>query len=322
VKSQTLAGLQQRYASTEGIAADVFNRALFDPNSAFARPVEGVKTTLSQLTKQDVQDYYNRMYGPANTTVLLVGDVDAATARRVLDRSLGSWTSAAKKADPASARNVVRRVDKPRVILIDRPGSVQSSIRVGLTTTEASDPDYIPLLALNRVLGGGGDARMGTNLRERHSFTYGANTALNLRRGPGTWYLASQVRTNATDSALVEAMGEYRRIVNEMVPGEELSGNIGSLVGSFPNSVQTVQGLAGRLQTLLTTGMPIDFYSTYREKLSALTPAEIGRVAKKHLAVDKMTILVVGDLSKIEQPIRARNFGDVEVWDVEGNKLR
>ena len=322
VKQQTMAGMQQKYASTEGMAADVINRALFEGSSPYARPVEGVQATVSQLTKADVQQYYARMYGPQNTTVLIVGDVDAATARRVLDRSLGTWKSSAQKVDPMSARNVARRVTGPRVILVDRPGSVQSSIRVGVTTAEASDPDYLTLQAVNRILGGGGDARMGTNLREKHSYTYGAGTTINMRRGPGTWLLSSQVRTNATDSALVEAMNEYRRIVNEPVPTEELAGGIGSMVGSFPNSVQTVQGLSQRLQSLLSTGMPIDFYSTYRERLAALTPADLGRAAKKHLPLEQMTIVVVGDLSKIEQPIRARSFGTVEVWDVEGNKVR
>jgi zinc protease len=178
------------------------------------------------------------------------------------------------------------------------------------------------MTALNMVLGGGFNARVNTNLRERHGFTYGASSILDVRPGAGTFFITSTVRTDATDSALVEAIGEYRRIATEAVPDTELAGAVNNLVSSFPSSVQTVQGLKGRLQTLLTLGLPLDYYTTYRERLAATTSADVLRAARKHLVPDALTVIVVGDLSKIEQPIRARHLGDVEVWDTEGNRAR
>jgi zinc protease len=86
--------------------------------------------------------------------------------------------------------------------------------------------------------------------------------------------------------------------------------------------VQTIQGLTGRLQNLIVWGLPVDFYTTYREKLAAVTPEEIRRTAGTRLTPDNVIVIVAGDLSKIEAPIRARNLGTVEVWDPSGNKLR
>ena len=134
--------------------------------------------------------------------------------------------------------------------------------------------------------------------------------------------MSSEVRTNATDSALVEAIGEYRRLVSEPVPAEELQSYVNNLVSSFPNGVQSVQGLTGRLQGLITWGLPVDFYMTYRERLAAVTPADVQKVATTRLKPDNLVVVVAGDLSKIEAPIRARNFGTVEVWDPNGVKVR
>jgi zinc protease len=130
------------------------------------------------------------------------------------------------------------------------------------------------------------------------------------------------VRTNATDSSLVEVINEYRTIVKDPVPTPELQGAVNSIVASFPNSVQTVQGLSGQLQGLIIWGLPLDFYSTYRERLAAMTPEDIRRTATSRLTPDNLIIVVAGDLSKIEAPIRARNLGTVEVWDAQGNKIR
>jgi zinc protease len=208
------------------------------------------------------------------------------------------------------------------VILVDRPGSVQSSIVVGQAGFRATDPDYISMLALNHVLGGAVSSRLNTNLREKHGYTYGIFSGLDLRPGAGSFQMQSEVRTGATDSSLVEAIGEYRRIVAEPIPAPELGGAVNNLVSGFPNAVQSVQGLTGRLQNLIVWGLPMDFYATYRERLAAVTPDDVHRVAAGKLTPDNLVVVVAGDLSKIEAPIRARNLGTVEVWDPNGNKVR
>ena len=320
VKGQALASYQQSHARTSGLASDAFIRAAFDTTAPFSRPSGGTPATIGGLTRDDVVNWHRTMYAPAGATFLLVGDITPAEARSVAQQAFGGWT--ATRATMAPVMNPVRQSAATRVILVDRPGSVQSSVIIGQPGFKATDPDYISMLALNHVLGGAVSSRLNTNLREKHGYTYGIFSNLDLRPGAGAFQAFSEVRTNATDSALVEALSEYRRIVTDPVPASELQGAVNNLVSGFPNGVQSVQGLTGRLQGLIIWGLPMDFYATYRERLAAVTPEDVVRTAHGKLTPDNLVIVVAGDLSKIEAPIRARNLGTVEVWDANGNKVR
>jgi zinc protease len=320
VKNQALASYQQVHARTAGLAADAFIRAAFDSTAPFSRPASGTPSTIGPLTRDDVVNWHRTMYAPSAATLLLVGDLTPAEARTVAQQAYGSWTTT--RASMTAVENPIRASSGTRVILVDRPGSVQSSIIVGQPGLRATDPDYLSMVALNHVLGGGFSSRINMNLREKHGYTYGAFSGLDLRPGSGAFRITSDVRTSATDSALVEAVNEYKRIATEAVPAPELTGAINNIVSSFPSAVQTVQGLTGRIQQLIIWGLPADFYATYREKLAAITPADVRNVATARLTPNNVIVVVAGDLSKIEAPIRARNFGTVEVWDADGKKIR
>ncbi len=320
VKNMALAAYQQRRAQASGLAADAFIRAAFDSTAPFSRPAAGTTATISGLTRDDVLAWHRTMFAPSAATLLLVGDISLAEARDVAQRAFGGWT--ASRASMGAVANPVQKYTGTRIIIVDRPNSVQSSVVIGQAGFQATDPDYIGMLALNHVLGGAVSSRLNTNLREKHGYTYGIFSGLDLRSGAGAYQVASEIRTNATDSALVEAVREYGRLVSEPVPGPELQGAVNNLVSGFPSSVQTVQALTGRLQNLIVWGLPVDFYATYRERLAAVTPEDVRKVATSRLTPNNLVIVVAGDASKIEAPIRARNLGTVEVWDQNGNKLR
>ncbi len=319
-KNESLAAYQQNNARTAALAADAFNRAAFDTAAPFSRPASGTLRTIGALTRDDVLNWHRAMFAPSAATLLLVGDLTPAEARTIARQTFGGWSST--RGQLGAVANPLRASSGTRIILVDRPGSVQSSIVVGQPGFQGTDPDYIAMIALNHVFGGGFSSRINMNLREKRGYSYGAFSDLDLRTGAGAFHLSSDVRTDATDSAVVEAVNEYRRIVTEPVPAPELQSAVNNVVSSFPSSVQTVQGLSGSLQRLIILGLPLDFYTTYRERLSAVAPEEIARTAKARLTPDNIIIAIAGDLSKIEAPIRARNLGTVEVWDVNGNKVR
>jgi zinc protease len=320
VKNQALAAYQQGHARTAGLASDAFIRAAFDSTAPFSRPPSGTPATIAPLTRDDVINWHKTMFAPSAATLLLVGDLTPAEARSIAQSAYGGWN--ATRAALTPVENPIRASSGTRVILVDRPGSVQSSIIIGQPGFRATDPDYLRMVALNHVLGGGFSSRVNMNLREKHGYTYGAFSGLDLRPGTGAFRINSDVRTNATDSALVEAVNEYKRIASDPVPAPELQGALNNLVSGFPSSVQTVQGLTGRIQQLIVWGLPVDFYATYRERLAAVTPEDVRGVATSRLTPNNVIVVVAGDLSKIEAPIRARNLGTVEVWDPSGKKLR
>jgi len=320
VKNRALAAYQQTQARTAGLASDAFIRAAFDSTAPFSRPASGTPATIGALTRDDVVNWHRTMYAPSAATLLLVGDLTPAEARSIAQQAYGGWT--ATRSALAPVENPIRPSSGTRVILVDRPASVQSSIVIGQPGFRATDPDYLSMVALNHVLGGGFSNRVNLNLREKHGYTYGAGSTLDLRPGSGAFRITSDVRTNATDSALVEAINEYKRVASEPVPAPELQGAVNNLVSGFPSAVQSVQGLTGRIQQLIVWGLPVDFYVTYRERLAAVTSADVRSVATSRLTPNNLIVVVAGDLSKIEAPIRARNLGTVEVWDVNGNKVR
>ena len=321
VRAQMIAAYEQNRARAEGIANDVFYRAAFDATAPMSRPPQGTRATLSTLTRDDVVQWHRATYAPAATTVLLVGDLTQAEARALLQRAFGGWT-ATRTAPATTPLSAPATLGRTRIVLVDRPGSVQSGVVIGRAGYLASDPDYLQLLALNHVLGGAVSSRLNSNLREKHGWTYGAFSGLDLRRGGGAITISSAVRTNATDSAVAAAVDEYRRLSSETIPAAEFTGAVNNLVSGFPATVQTVQALRGRLQGLVVWDLPLDFYGTYRERLSALTPAQVRQTAALRLPPNDIVVVVAGDLSKIEQPIRSRNLGTVEVWDADGKPVR
>jgi zinc protease len=320
VRNQAIAGYEQTMSRAEGIADRLFSRAIYEEAAPYARNPAGTAATLGSITRDDVLGWHRRMYAPDNTTILLVGDITVDAAVDLTRRLFGDWS--VPPPGITLPENPAREVPGTRIILVDRPGSVQSAVIAGVPGIGTPDPDFFRMTVLNRVLGGGVTARTNVNLRERHGYTYGAFTTLSALQNAGTLFASSSIRTSATDSALAELVREFRTIATEIVPDAELQGSVNNLVASFPASVQSVQDLAQRMQTILIYDMPVDYYETYRERLAAVTSTDVAEVASRRLNPDALTIIVVGDLATIEAPIRARNFGTVEVWDREGNRLR
>ena len=320
IRNNQIAGFEQSMSSASGVANRVFVSTVYDPNTPYARLSGGTKTSLEALTRDDVLNWHKTMYSPANTTVMFVGDITLAAARALVEGALGKWTAAAPTL--AKLDNKVRPASATRIILVDRPGSVQSSVIVGQGTIGWGTPDYFAMQAIAQVLGGGFGSRINTNLREKHGWSYGAFSTFNPQLGAGTFYVSSEIRTNATDSAISETVREFKRIVQEPVPATEVRDQLNNVVASFPSSVQTVQGLMARLANVVTYSLPTEFYTTYREKLAAITAEDIARTGKSLLKPEAITVVAVGDLKTIEAPIRALNIGTVEVWSADGQKLK
>jgi len=320
MRTTATAAYQQSQSTVNGIAAKIFAKSIYDPSVAYSRLSGGTATSLASITRDDVINWHKTMYAPRNTTLILIGDLTPAAARAAAETAAGSWTGSGPALQPFVGKALP--IQPSRVILVDRPGSVQSAIIVGQPTSGYGSADLLPLIASSRVFGGAGSARLNMNLREKHGWTYGAFSSYSPQAGVGSYSMSSSVRSNATDSALSEAVREFKRIATEPVPVTELNDQVGSIIASFPSSVQTVQGLMGRLNDVVVYGLPLDYYSTYRERLAAINSADVSRVGASLLKPDGLTMVVVGDLKTIEAPIRALNIGAVEVWDNDGNKIR
>jgi zinc protease len=196
------------------------------------------------------------------------------------------------------------------VLLVDRPGSVQTSLWLGGLGIERRSDDYFAVLVMNHILGGGPASRLFINLREDKGYTYGVYSFFNGSRFPGVMLASTDVRTSVTEGALQELMSELRRIGSEPVPEDELKNAKRALIGGFALSLDSPQTLIGNLATQKIYSLPPDYWDTYPQRVEVITAAEVQRVAKKYFDAGRLQIVAVGDGAAVKKVLE--KYGTVE----------
>jgi predicted Zn-dependent peptidase len=203
-----------------------------------------------------------------------------------------------------------------QIYLIDRPGAAQSQIRIGWIGVPRSTPDFYVLEVLNTVLGGSFTSRLNQNLRERNGYSYGAGSNFDMRSSAGPFFASSGVQTDKTVEALKEFFNELNGI-RVPIPADELERAKNYLALGFPAGFETTGSMAAQLSELVIYGLNESLFTEYVGKVKAVTAAEAQRAANQYIQPDRFAVIVVGDLSKIEAPIRAANLGPVRVVPVD-----
>ncbi len=219
------------------------------------------------------------------------------------------------------------------VYLVDKPGAAQSILSVGQVGVARSTPDYFPLTIMNAILGGQFSSRINLNLREAKGYTYGARSSFAFQQGPGPFEAGAPVKTEDTKAALIEMIKELTDITGPRpATPEELAFAKDRVIKGFPSRFESIGGGGGRraaagrpgrtLAELVLYDLPADYFTTYRDRVEAVTEADVHRVAKKYLNPDQMAVLIVGDRKKVEAELKDLPFAKViNVLDTEGNPL-
>ena len=310
-KTRTLANLQLQRSSPQFLAQEQFNRAIYGehPAAILAPPVESIK----KLTSKDLAGFHSTYYRPNNAILAVVGDVTLKELMPKAQKAFGDW----QKADvPATTIPAAPAQAASRILLIDRPGSVQTVLQLGTLGIERNSPDYFSLLLADRILGGGPAARLFLNLREDKGYTYGAYSNFGGSRFRGTWASSSEVRTDVTEGAMREFMYELKRLRDEKVSAEELDNAKRSIVGSFALSLEQPQSLLQNIITQKLYDLPADYWDTYPQKVAAITVDDIQKVSQKHIDLDHIQIVAVGDAATARDVLA--KYGKVEVYDADG----
>jgi len=233
-----------------------------------------------------------------------------------LEKQLARWQpSEAKETWP---RDPVAASER-KILLVNRPDSVQTTLALGNIAIRRSSPDYIPMVVMNHVIGGGASSRLFLNLREEKGYTYGVYSDFSAARYPGPWRAGGSLRTEVTAGALTEFFNEIRRIRDEKVPAAELEANKRSIVASFALSLEQPARVLGFAITQKQYGLPADYWDSYPAKIMAVTADDVQRIARKYVDPRTLQLVAVGDADKIK-PILAQ-YGNVEVFDANGAPL-
>lgn len=228
-------------------------------------------------------------------------------------KHFGSW----KRSDGAAAALPPLAAPKPAsVIIIDRPGSVQTDLFAGGLALRRDDPDYIPLVVANRILGGEASARLFMNLREEKGYAYGAYSNFDAELYPGLSRAWAAVRSEVTEPALRDMLAEIRRLGEETVPAAELEEAKRSLVASFAFSLEQPSTLVNYWLTTRYYGLPADYWDRYPENVAAVDAAKVRAMAQRYWNRETIQLVAVGDAEKIKKAVSG--FGTVQVLDIEG----
>src|SRR5690606_14926014 len=276
----------------------------------YGRPLIGTTASVQALTRDDVEAFYRTHYLPNASSLLFVGHIDADTARALADRHFGDWPAG----QPTTPEfEVVPGVETRTIFVVDRPGAVQSEIRIGDVGVARHHEDYFPLLVMNTILGGAFTSRLNMSLRERHGFTYGARSGFAFRRRPGPFIVQAAVATEVTARAVEEALKEMTALRDEGASDKEVASARDYLRGILPLQLQTTGQLASRLADLVIFDLPDDYFQQYRQRIADVSPEDVHRVARQHLRLDRLAIVIVGDAERISEDLESLGIGTVVI---------
>jgi zinc protease len=315
LKRQRLTEILRRTHDPSALADERFHRVLYE-GTVYAHPLIGEEGSVSGLDRLGTEAFYQGHYGFAGAALIAVGDFDPEELLREAEAALGTGGPPSPAPAPPEIRPPARTGIS--VHIVDRAGAAQTELRIGHPGIPRQHPDYIPLLALNALLGGKFTSRINLNLRERHGYTYGASTRFSARMGRGPFTVNAAVATESTGAATREVLFELRRIREALVEPEELEEARSYLIGVFPYTVQTIGDLAKRLETLAVFGLPDDYYLRHLERTATVTREEILEVARRHLDPEHVAVVAVGPAEELEPQLA--DLGPVTVWGTQTDR--
>jgi zinc protease len=310
VRRQRLAAIRQRGMDPGDLADDEVDREIFPPGHPYGRPLAGSVETVSEVTREGVQEFARERYRPGLGGFVLVGDLSWDRIRDAGQTHLGEWEGEAPASgalrEPAFPESI-------RVVLVHRAGSVQSEIRIGHPGPPRGIVDEEALRVANMILGGAFTSRLNLNLREEHGFTYGVRSSVIQRRRGGQFTIGTAVGTEVTGPALDEAMKEFRRFRKGGPTEDEVEQSRDYLAGIFPLRMETTAQLAARMAELIIFDLPDDHHQTWRERVRAVTRDQVEEAVARYLRPEQACVVVVGDVDRIREPVEALGLGPVEV---------
>ena len=320
-QARQLSELEQERSQPSSLANERFHRALYGdfPAAVTVPTPESIKA----ISVERMKEFHERYHVPSNALLAVVGDVKADEFIALSRKIFGEW-----KGQPAPKADW-SRLPPPapaKIYLVDRPDSVQTNIVAGDYGARRTDKDYIPLFVMNRVLGGGPQARLFLNLREAHGYTYGAYSRVGDDKYREAWVANTEVRNAVTDGSMEQLMAEFKRIRDEKVPEPELNEARHSIVSSFALSLEQPGQLLSRWILVQDYGLPMDYWDRYPVEVAHTTADAVQAAARKYVDLDHLQVVCVGDPKQPgndqKQAIREvlNKYGTVEVYDANGKK--
>ena len=309
LKAERLNDILQARADPGRLADERFLAEVYAPGVPYARLSAGTPDTVEALTVADARAHHAARYGPGVANLVLAGAFSPEVALATVERHLGSWSGTGPGHRAISAEGRGGR----RLVLVDRPGSVQSELRVGHLGIDRAHPRYFPAMVMSALLGGVFGSRLNRRLREELGYTYGARCSFDPRRSAGPFTAQAAVQTEVTTDAIRELLAQLEGIRHAAPGPDELAEVRDFLVGVFPLRFEATAGIAAAIEPLAVYGLPDDYWHAYRSRIEAVTPDDVLSTAREFVRPDDALILLTGDASRVADDLGAAGLGTLEV---------
>ncbi len=296
IKNDRLRELSITKSTPDSITLERFRQLLY-PDHPYGRlfPTEAM---IESYTIDSIRKFYGDNFGAARAHVYVCGQFEQTAVEQAMRKSLDGWEKG-----PEPLTKVPSPAAKGQFSLIDRPGSEQSTLYLGLPVIAPGNADYIPLVLTNSLLGGSFSSRITTNIREQKGYTYSPYSMVSSRFRDAYWAQIASVSTNVTAPALKEIFYEIRRLQAEPPSQEELRGIQNYLAGTFVLQNSSRGGIISQLAFLDLHRLPDEYLTGYVRNVYSVKPDDVKRIARTYLRDQDMTLVVTGDKSKIDQQL-------------------
>ena len=313
-KQNTKESLRQQRAQPSFLASEMVSRVMFGehPYSVVAPTMESI----DRVSRDEFVRFHEKNFVPNSAVFIVVGDVKYDHIVTRIGSLFSTWNAGADLVTNFPAPPVRT---KKTAYVVDRPGSAQSNIVIANSGIVRTSPDYFPMLLLHTVLGANASSRLFMNLREEKGYTYGAYTNLDARRTAGSFRATAEVRTPVTGDSLKEFFYELNRIRTDLVSEKEIRDAKSYLTGVFPIRLETQEGLTDQLVQIKMLNLPNDYLQQYRDRVQAVTAAQIQEVAMKYVKPDEAAVIVVGDGAEVLDQIKPY-AADIEIYSTTGKR--
>ena len=307
-RQQVLSEMQVSYDDPAYVSSIVFGRLVYGDHP-YGMPQSGTPQSLMRITRNDLIEVHRNHYLPNNAILAVVGDVSAEEAFAGVARALSDW--------PRGVLPTPDLTEQPppsnRLVIVDKPGAVQTAVRVGHLALPRAHPDYLALDMAVKILGGEGGNRLGSVLRTDRSLTYSASAEMAGRQFAGDFMAQTDTRSSATAEVLRLTVDEISRMQRERVSRRELRRAKDYLAGHFPLTIETPNAIAAQVLEAILFGLELDDLERYPERINAVTEDDIQRVARKYLKPGLLSMVLVGDASTFVNDLSGVGFDSYEL---------
>jgi len=316
-KKRTLDNLSQQEKNANALANRIRTLLTFGYDHPYGRVT--LPGSVQQITRADVAKFYETYWKPGSSALIFVGDITLAQASDLTQRTLGNWTGGAA---PQVNIPQPKPVGPGKVYLVDRQDAAQTVVTQIVSAPKRKTPDYYTLRLADAVWGGGFGTRLNLNLREDKGYSYGVFSNVALSSAAGSWWASGGVQTNKTKESIAEFAAELKSLAGQKpISEKELADAKANRIRGYAQQFESLGRIAGQVAELWTNGLPMAELQKENDEIEKATLAAVNASAQKYAVPNQSTLLLVGDVAKIEAGIRELNLGEVVILDSEGKPV-